>query len=449
MRITKLSFCLAFLVGLLSLRGSADEMIPQVSMLKAGFIDPYSEEFAHSNLRHESERDVCTCPSIFAANTYTGPALSSELIQALEYAQCLWSCILAGTTPGIKMRVNNVQTSGNVLASAGTFYSSTDGQLFTPCARLGGTCSVAIDMNIDPDAVPYYFGTDGAVPTTQYDFVTVIMHELGHGFGFSGFIEETSGSYSLTAPRYILLDKNVKYSQQYPWNTNPVANPTLAASAVVSSALYYQGRNFVGKLYAPNPAQSGSSVYHWDELAYPKGNPDSLMTPVIYNGEANHIPGQMFCDLLVTIGYNILDLTLCGPSPISVSASRTPTPVVSFVVSRTPTSSRTATLSNSISRSAAPTPTPSRTTTRTPSKMVSTPSPSPTHTASRSKITTPTRTPSKVVQIPSSTRTRTPSKVAQIPSSTRTRTPSKVVQTPSSTRTKYSTRSPTKSRSVN
>ncbi|MCK7534680.1 MAG: hypothetical protein MZV63_28610 [Marinilabiliales bacterium] len=35
--------------------------------------------------------------------------------------------------------------------------------------------------------VKWYFGTDGNTPELLYDFVTVVLHEIGHGLGFTGF----------------------------------------------------------------------------------------------------------------------------------------------------------------------------------------------------------------------------------------------------------------------
>ena len=34
-------------------------------------------------------------------------------------------------------------------------------------------------------AVGWYFGTDGNTPPSQQDFVSVVLHEIGHGLGFT------------------------------------------------------------------------------------------------------------------------------------------------------------------------------------------------------------------------------------------------------------------------
>ena len=36
-------------------------------------------------------------------------------------------------------------------------------------------------------AVDWYFGTDGNTPSRRRDFVSVVLHEIGHGLGFISF----------------------------------------------------------------------------------------------------------------------------------------------------------------------------------------------------------------------------------------------------------------------
>ena len=57
-------------------------------------------------------------------------------------------------------------------------------------ANLGGS---------NPDGSPcmtgsgWYYGLDGNTPAGQINFLDVVMHEIGHGLGFSGFVGYTSG----------------------------------------------------------------------------------------------------------------------------------------------------------------------------------------------------------------------------------------------------------------
>ena len=43
------------------------------------------------------------------------------------------------------------------------------------------------------DGIDWYFGTDGSTPFSQYDFVSVVMHEIAHGLNFAGSMRVSSG----------------------------------------------------------------------------------------------------------------------------------------------------------------------------------------------------------------------------------------------------------------
>ena len=45
----------------------------------------------------------------------------------------------------------------------------------------------------------YYFGTDGNCPADKYDFVQLVMHEIGHGIGFIGSMKVSEGRWRLGA----------------------------------------------------------------------------------------------------------------------------------------------------------------------------------------------------------------------------------------------------------
>src|SRR4029077_13913090 len=59
----------------------------------------------------------------------------------------------------------------------------------------------------------WYFGTDSLTPFSKYDFESVVLHELGHGRGFSGSAkhEQTNGSYGLgTSNNPMIYDRFVE-----------------------------------------------------------------------------------------------------------------------------------------------------------------------------------------------------------------------------------------------
>ncbi len=79
---------------------------------------------------------------------------------------------------------NAVNGSRITISSSGTDITSRFN------ANLGGS---------NPDGSPcmtgsgWYYGLDGNTPAGQINFLDVVMHEIGHGLGFSGFVGYTSG----------------------------------------------------------------------------------------------------------------------------------------------------------------------------------------------------------------------------------------------------------------
>jgi len=138
----------------------------------------------------------------------------------------------------------------------------------------------------------WYYGFDNLPPGSDIDFLTVILHEMGHGLGFSSFVNESTGA--LLGPPFLndvwnhfLLDAT---SGQL-WRT--MSNAQRAASAINTGNLVWSGANVTAasgiltaginaatgfvQMYAPNPVQPGSSVSHWDTVL----TPNELMEPFL------------------------------------------------------------------------------------------------------------------------------------------------------------------------
>jgi hypothetical protein len=195
---------------------------------------------------------------------------------------------------------------------------SEQGSKVVPCA-LAGCDGMDIQMNCDPDSIDYYYGTDGKPGPNQYDFVTIALHELGHGFGMIGYITPSGSGYRAPGPSLCDFDARIRTgSNSFPWAQNPPASSSSAISAVTSGDLYFDGDAHKDiKLYAPTSYSQGSSVYHLDESTYPAGHANSLMTPMLGNGEAIHSVGLYLCDTLQTIGYTITSMDACESSTAS------------------------------------------------------------------------------------------------------------------------------------
>jgi hypothetical protein len=133
----------------------------------------------------------------------------------------------------------------------------------------------------------WYYGLDGNSPANRIDFVTVLLHELGHGLNFLTFVDLATGAkLSGFNDTYMLnLENHGASPPDYPSMTNA---QRVAASIstgnlhwigpLVRSASGLLSAGTVGdhvRMFAPNPAQGGSSVSHWDTVL----TPNQLLEP--------------------------------------------------------------------------------------------------------------------------------------------------------------------------
>jgi hypothetical protein len=159
--------------------------------------------------------------------------------------------------------------------------------------------------------VNWYLGTDGDTPSTRYDLVTVVIHELCHGLGFfdSMDVENSLGFYGLgTIPvvydTFIenLTEKRLTDTLLFKENSTGLYNELIGGQLYFSGPLtkkYLSGSR--ARLYAPSTFDPGSSVSHLDELRTSAEN--SLMTPFIDFGEAIHDPGNLTFSILGDLGW--------------------------------------------------------------------------------------------------------------------------------------------------
>ena len=170
--------------------------------------------------------------------------------------------------------------------------------------------TVTVNSNIN-----WYYGTDGKAQSGRYDMITIVLHEIAHGLGFSTSVElvnsDTQAQYGQSGSAYIydtfIQDNNkIKIT-----NTGVYGNPsTDLKNAVTSNALYFGLKNpklatALPRLYAPTSFKPGSSLSHFDESTYPQGNPNSLMSPSIKAAEVNQDPGELLLNCLSELGWQL------------------------------------------------------------------------------------------------------------------------------------------------
>ena len=193
----------------------------------------------------------------------------------------------------------------------------------------------------------WYFGLDADPPNGFRDFVTVVLHEIGHGLGFTGqaSIDDRTGDGSITLNGGPGVDLPVIYSRFIETgdgtdintlNTDDLTdeltgNDLFCASPATVTA---NGGNRA-KIFAPSTFNPGSSYSHWDENTFPGNSPQSLMTPS-YSG-ANHDPGDITLGFFEDMGWDLCATLSTGPELVLESITISPVPFDNQLDIRIPT----------------------------------------------------------------------------------------------------------------
>jgi hypothetical protein len=153
-----------------------------------------------------------------------------------------------------------------------------------------------INATFSSNFTNWYFGLDANPPVGQFDFATVVLHEITHGLGFLSLVDVLTGEKFLGAN-----DVYMQWLEHH--GANPADYPSMIniqrqAASVADPNLHFVGPNLQAasglltagvtgthvQMYAPNPVQPGSSVSHFTNMI----NPDQLMEPGIASGKAIH-----------------------------------------------------------------------------------------------------------------------------------------------------------------
>ena len=169
-------------------------------------------------------------------------------------------------------------------------------------------------------AVDWYFGTDGDTRSGKQDFVSVVLHEIGHGLGFFSSAEY----FNITFISY--TRGKIKSGQfKLPWIYDTLVENEAREAIIdfedpseklgeqlIGNNLFWNGEKGVEahggirpKLYAPNTWNQGSSYTHLDEDTFPEGASNSLMTPGLSRAEAIHHPGPITLGMFEDMGWTI------------------------------------------------------------------------------------------------------------------------------------------------
>lgn len=169
----------------------------------------------------------------------------------------------------------------------------------------------------------WYFDVDGKTPVNKYDFLSVVLHEIGHGLGYAGMssgdtVNQVGAFYYSGEKKYLpgILDHYIiNYKKQYLIDASLFKNPSnnlyeqfQSGYLLFNKQLPFDNADSLvtPRLYSPSEWEPGSSIDHLDEFTYKAGSAHSLMTPVLSLGEAVHDPGSLSLGMLYEMGWKFI-----------------------------------------------------------------------------------------------------------------------------------------------
>ncbi len=319
------------------------EIIEKVSRQPSFKLSQAKEIHVHPESTHPLIPMVRTrvAPTATISVTYNG--FSDSARTAFQAAVDIWQTLLSSSQT-IRINANFSSLGTNILGSAGptTIRLLTTANTWYPVALAESILnsdvnSGAADINatFSSNFSNFYFGTDGNVPAGKIDFLTVVLHEIGHGVGFLGSVRSVvsidppvtinapcvntvgSSCWGFTAGGVTYptsFDRSVKNgSNVSDADIITFANPSSTILDFLQSGnVFFHGANVklangnaAAKLHAPSTYAQGSSYSHFDETLYATGTPSSLMTPSLATREVHRSPGQLGCALLKDIGWTV------------------------------------------------------------------------------------------------------------------------------------------------
>ena len=166
---------------------------------------------------------------------------------------------------------------------------------------------------------PFNYATDGQPVTDQFDFVSIVLHEIGHGLGISGAsLIDDDGNASIrfsgfpnnsTIAYPTISDQNLISGST---KLIDVTNPSTLKNLLLSNNVFFNGTNAKVANDNQNVKNVCSfclgtrfSINHLDETTFAAGNENSLMTPYIDKAEVIHSPGKIFLAMLKDYGHTM------------------------------------------------------------------------------------------------------------------------------------------------
>ena len=273
---------------------------------------------------------------------YTGSEWTTEAQTAFEYAADIWETLITSPVP-IIVDAEFAPLAPGVLGGAGPtriwrdFTNAPQANTWYPVATANKLANTDlsptysdIEATFSSSYTNWHFGTGSSTPSNMISFVSVVLHELGHGLGFLGSMRYNSspevnciGSVGRGCYGYdgfpMIYDHFTENGSGTALLSYP-NNSTSLGDQLTSNSIYFDspGGNLANgggrvPLYAPSTWSSGSSYSHLAE-SY-NSSAHALMTYSIAKGETIHHPGSITLCMFAEMGWTVGET--CGITAIS------------------------------------------------------------------------------------------------------------------------------------
>ncbi len=238
--------------------------------------------------------------------------LGAAHLYAFQFAANLWgACINSPVTILVNATMDPLSCTANsaVLGSAGattvhrdftnapvanTWYPQALANSLAGFDLSGANADISASFNINIgttgclESLSWYLGVDGKAPAGTIDFVTVVLHEIGHGLGFQTFVSLSTGAKFVGRDDTYML--NLEHHGATPSDYPSMTDAQRVAASIADPNLHWTGTNGVTEasailtggflnghvqMHGPNPNQPGSSVSHFSTAL----TPSELMEP--------------------------------------------------------------------------------------------------------------------------------------------------------------------------
>ena len=156
----------------------------------------------------------------------------------------------------------------------------------------------------------FEWGLADTVGSGEYDFVSTVLHELMHSFGFLSAVDAPGKNNDrdwVTFDRFVVTSAGARpISPFYRWRNR--FDPLLTDE---EDGLYFGGANAIAAygglvpLYTPNPWQPGSAMSHLDDFTFTGVN-QKIMNAATASGLSVRVLSPVELAILTDLGYHVV-----------------------------------------------------------------------------------------------------------------------------------------------